>query len=165
MGNLAKVGFRAIEPQVGHDLSNGADADTLLWNQEVAILDTTELICDLMKEAGVSRSDLAQRMRKSKGYITQLLDGSRNMTIRTVSDIFTNLGHEFRASCKARQTMPQAATVVRFAAEIVIPHGDAPAAPTDAQFFSVNNLTMQPQSSVANMPVASEFERQSGLKV
>lgn len=113
------TGFGAVKPQPTADLSNGADADTLLWNQEGAILDTTELICELMKEAGVSRSQLAHRLGKSKGYVTQLLDGSRNMTIRTVSDVLTNLGQEFRASCKARE--PKQAMVVRIAAELSIP--------------------------------------------
>ena len=79
------------------------DDDTLLSNQEDAILDTTELICGLMKERGISRSELAARMGTTKGNVTQILDGSRNMTIRTVSDVMTHLGDEFRASCKSRE--------------------------------------------------------------
>lgn len=71
-----------------------------IWNQEKAILDTTELICQVMSEKGVSRSELARRLGRSKGYITKLLDGSANMTIRTLSDVFSALGYEFRASCK-----------------------------------------------------------------
>jgi transcriptional regulator with XRE-family HTH domain len=48
-----------------------------------------------MDEAGVTRSELAARLGKTKGYITQLLDGSANMTIRTIADVFLVLGHEF----------------------------------------------------------------------
>ena len=61
-------------------------------NQERAILDLTELICEIMARTGVTRAELARRLGKTKGFITQLLDGRANMTIRTISDIFSALG-------------------------------------------------------------------------
>ena len=70
-----------------------------LLQQEDAILDVTELICEIMAETEVSRSELAQRLRTTRGYVTQLLDGSANMTIRKVADIFTALGSKIRFSC------------------------------------------------------------------
>ena len=39
----------------------------------------------------MSRSELAKRLDRTKGYITQLLDGRANMTVRTISDVFTAL--------------------------------------------------------------------------
>lgn len=57
------------------------------FQQERATLEVTELICKIMVEEGISRSDLAKRLGKTKGYITQLLDGQTNMTIRTMSDV------------------------------------------------------------------------------
>lgn len=63
-----------------------------LYQQERAILEVTEVICELMDKQGVSRSDLAKRLGRTKGYITQLLDGRANMTVRTISDVFTALG-------------------------------------------------------------------------
>jgi hypothetical protein len=65
------------------------------WHQERTIFETTNLMCKVMKEGGVSRSELANRMGTSKGYVTQLLDGTTNMTLRTVSDVFVALGREF----------------------------------------------------------------------
>jgi transcriptional regulator with XRE-family HTH domain len=62
--------------------------------QEEFILEVTELICKLMKQQGVSRTELANRMGKSKGRISQLLDGEANLTLRTLSDIFDALGHK-----------------------------------------------------------------------
>ena len=44
-----------------------------------------------MDEQDVNRSELARRIGKTKGYITQLLDGRANMTVRTISDVFTAL--------------------------------------------------------------------------
>lgn len=68
------------------------------WHQERSILETTELICQLMQEQGISRVELARRLNKSKGYISQLLDGTANMTIRTMSDMFVALDREFHPS-------------------------------------------------------------------
>ena len=62
-----------------------------LYQQERAILEVTELISQVMDEQNVNRSELARRIGKTKGYITQLLDGRTNMTVRTISDIFTTL--------------------------------------------------------------------------
>jgi hypothetical protein len=63
-----------------------------VFNQECAILDVTELICRTMEETDVGRAELAHRLGKTKGYVTQLLDGRANMTIRTIADVFTALG-------------------------------------------------------------------------
>ena len=63
-----------------------------LFQQERAILEATELICEIMAAEQVSRTELAKRLGKTKGYVTQLLDGQANMTIRTMSDIFLVLG-------------------------------------------------------------------------
>lgn len=62
-----------------------------LFQQERAIQEITEIICEIMDEEEVSRSSLADRLGKTKGYVTQLLDGRANMTIRTISDVFTAL--------------------------------------------------------------------------
>jgi len=55
--------------------------------QEKLILETTELIAAIMEEKGINKSELAKKLGRSKGYITQLLDGRANMTLRTISDV------------------------------------------------------------------------------
>ena len=62
------------------------------YQQEKTILDATELICGIMEEHGVSRTELAHRIGKSKAYVSQLLDGKTNMTLRTLADILVALG-------------------------------------------------------------------------
>ena len=59
-----------------------------IFQQERAIQEITEIVCEIMEEQDVSRSALADRLGKTKGYITQLLDGRANMTVRTISDVF-----------------------------------------------------------------------------
>ena len=71
-----------------------------LYQQECAILEVTELVCQLMDEQGVTRAELANRLGRTKGYIDRLLDGRAGMTVRTISDVFTALDRSvcFRAA-------------------------------------------------------------------
>ena len=62
------------------------------FQQEKAIVDVTELICARLDAQGLSRSDLARMLGRTKGWVTQLLDGENNKTIRTVADVFAVLG-------------------------------------------------------------------------
>lgn len=69
-----------------------------LFQQERLILEVTELICRMMKDQRVSKAELAERLGKSRAYVTQLLDGRANMTLRTVSDTLAALGHSLHVS-------------------------------------------------------------------
>lgn len=64
-----------------------------LMQQERLILEVTEFIIAKMQEKGVTRSELARRLEKSKGWISQLLAGEANFTLRTLADVFGALGH------------------------------------------------------------------------
>jgi transcriptional regulator with XRE-family HTH domain len=66
--------------------------------QERVILETTILISRLMKRQKITKAELARRLGKSKGYITQLLDGRTNMTLRTISDVMHALGRSLQVS-------------------------------------------------------------------
>src|SRR5438445_4801755 len=66
------------------------------FQQEREIYKTTELIESVMQEKNISRSELARRLGKSKGWVTQLLDGDANKTIRTVADVLAVMGRELR---------------------------------------------------------------------
>jgi hypothetical protein len=67
------------------------------FQQERAIYEVTELIESVMRDLGISRTELANRLGRSKGWVTQLLDGEANKTIRTVADVFAVLGQEYRS--------------------------------------------------------------------
>ena len=64
-----------------------------LLAQEELILEVTEIICDLLENEKISRKELADRLGKSKGFVSQLLNGGRNLTLRTVADILHVLGY------------------------------------------------------------------------
>ena len=58
-----------------------------LYQQERVILETSDLISDLLDQNGVTKAELAERLGRSKSYVTQLLNGRANMTLRTISDV------------------------------------------------------------------------------
>ncbi len=64
-----------------------------LSRQEQLLFDATELVSRAMEDEGVSRSELARRIGKSKAYVTQVLRGQNNMTLRTLSDLADALGY------------------------------------------------------------------------
>ncbi len=64
-----------------------------LLAQEELILEVTETLCELLEKEKTSRKELADRLGKTKGFVSQLLKGSRNLTLRTVADILHVLGY------------------------------------------------------------------------
>lgn len=60
--------------------------------QEELILDVTESLVDALDRAGISRAELAARLGRSPAFVSQLLAGGRNLTLRTLSDVAGALG-------------------------------------------------------------------------
>ncbi len=51
---------------------------------EWLLLDTEDAIWDAMQLSGVSRSELAERLGTSRAFITKLLGGHENLTLKTL---------------------------------------------------------------------------------
>jgi transcriptional regulator with XRE-family HTH domain len=58
-----------------------------LLREEELILQTTNLIYETMEKCGVTKAELAKRMGKTPAFVTQILSGDRNLTLRTIADI------------------------------------------------------------------------------
>lgn len=54
--------------------------------REDLILNTTEDLLIAMERQGLSKSHIAKRLGKSKAYVSKTLDGTRNITLGTLSD-------------------------------------------------------------------------------
>jgi transcriptional regulator with XRE-family HTH domain len=59
-------------------------------------LAVTELLCELMEKNNVSRAELARRVGVKPPYVTRILRGQTNLTLKTVSDFFFALGRSVR---------------------------------------------------------------------
>jgi transcriptional regulator with XRE-family HTH domain len=66
-----------------------------LVEQETLIFAVTEATSELLEREGTSRSQLARALGRTKGFVSQLLSGKRNMTLRTVADLAFALNHRF----------------------------------------------------------------------
>lgn len=73
-----------------------------LTAQKALITQVTEAIWQAMDDAHTSKTELAARMGASKGYVSQVLSGSRNMTLRTLSDICFALGRKPSVAVRAQ---------------------------------------------------------------
>jgi len=69
-----------------------SDANAKLVAQETLIAEAAEALWGALERAGINKSELAERLGTTKGYVSQILSGSRNMTLRTLSDICFVLG-------------------------------------------------------------------------
>ena len=65
-----------------------------IYEREALAFEASELISRLMEEQQLSKTDLARLVGTSKSHVTQLLSGSRNMTVHTLADLAFALGHK-----------------------------------------------------------------------
>ena len=77
--------------------------------EEELIVAVAEKIWEAMELAGTTKANLAQKLGSSKSHITQLLSGSRNMTLRSLADIAYTLG------CTAQVSLQRADAVAEWA--------------------------------------------------
>jgi transcriptional regulator with XRE-family HTH domain len=67
-----------------------------LLSIEALVAETAEVIAKLMAEKNVSKADLARRLNKSRAWVTQLLSGKANMTVRTLAEVVYALDAEVK---------------------------------------------------------------------
>ena len=72
-----------------YDFSN---AEEKAYCREELIYNVTEDLLVILEDMDVSKKELSRRLGKSRSYVTQVLSGSRNMTLGSFSDICFALG-------------------------------------------------------------------------
>jgi transcriptional regulator with XRE-family HTH domain len=68
---------------------------------EGLVAEASETIAGLMDQRGVSKADLARSLGKSRAWVTQLLSGKANMTVRTLAEVVHALGAEVKLLAQA----------------------------------------------------------------
>ena len=76
--------------------------------EEGAILDFTEALYIAMEEQGVTRAELARRLGTSQTYITRVLGGHANFTLKSMSKLALALGLQLEVGL-GPQRLPSAA--------------------------------------------------------
>jgi len=67
-----------------------------IYRQEGLIVEFAEMVAELMHVKQVKKRDLAKRLGVSPSQVTQWLDGTANLQLRTVSDILFALDSKLR---------------------------------------------------------------------
>lgn len=69
-----------------HWLRSQLDADDSLreYAEERAVLEITGVLYEAMERAGLTQSDIAVQLGTSRSFVSQVLSGSRNMTLKTM---------------------------------------------------------------------------------
>lgn len=82
-----------------------SEADRRALEAERAIALVTERLLAEMRKQSVSKAELARRLGKSKSFVSATLDGSRNLTLRTLTHIAYVLG--LKVAFELRKEDPQ----------------------------------------------------------
>jgi len=69
-----------------------SNAEERAYARENLVFNVTEDLLLMLEDLDISKSELAKRLGKSKSYVSQVLSGSRNMTLGSFSDICYALG-------------------------------------------------------------------------
>jgi len=84
-----------------------------LYAIEGLVAEAGEFIARLLEEQRVSKAELARRLGKSRAYITQMLSGSTNLTVRTLAEVAYALGVEVKLEAVPLRAARQVAEVQR----------------------------------------------------
>ncbi len=63
-----------------------------LYAIEGLIADTAQMISDLLERRNLKQADLARMLNKTPAFVSQLLNGKANMTVRTLAEVIFALG-------------------------------------------------------------------------
>jgi transcriptional regulator with XRE-family HTH domain len=77
-----------------------SDGGRRLLRQEDLIMQVLEDLSGILEAENISRVSLAQRLGKTKGFVSQILSGGRNLTLRTIADICWAIGYAPRLEVK-----------------------------------------------------------------
>ena len=59
---------------------------------EGLIADTAQMISELLERKNLKQADLARVLKKTPAFVSQLLNGKANMTVRTLAEVLYALG-------------------------------------------------------------------------
>jgi len=91
--------------------------------REELVYNVTEDLLVILEDLEVNKKELARRLGKSRSYITQILSGSRNMTLGSFSDICFALGFKPEIKLPVQEEVKKEEMINRFYSESWITEG------------------------------------------
>jgi transcriptional regulator with XRE-family HTH domain len=85
-----------------------------LYLEELLILNIANIVSELMEKQKITKADLARHIGCSKGYITQVLDGTKNLTLKTVSNLLFELGYSLSVTTNPVKKIETTYETIRF---------------------------------------------------
>ena len=76
-----------------------------LLREEELILQVTEALSEAIEQGGITKVELARRLGKTKGFVSQILAGGRNLTLRTIADVADAMECRVQLQVHARNTV------------------------------------------------------------
>ena len=73
---------------------------TLEFRLEYKILEITDEICSVMESKDINRAELARRLGKTKSFVSRILNGNSNFTLRTMLEFADALDEELYVSLR-----------------------------------------------------------------
>jgi transcriptional regulator with XRE-family HTH domain len=74
---------------------------------ETLVASASEEIARLMNAQKLTKADVARRLGKSRAWVTQLLNGSANMTVRTLAEVTFALGGEVKLQIQPQTSVAE----------------------------------------------------------
>lgn len=129
---------------------------------ETVVAEAAEVVARLMAEKGVSKAELARMMGKSRAWVTQLLSGQANMTVRTLAEVVYTLDAEVKLETVAPSWKQAAKPRGEAAAPVVFQSGQftLSGAPASEKMF---RLSTTPEMAATHEEIA-ETGSDDGLK-
>ena len=78
--------------------------DSIGYRLEEAILNFTEQICEQMEKQKITRAELAERLGVSRAFITKLLNGNPNLTLKTMINMASALKSDLNIQIQPRRS-------------------------------------------------------------
>lgn len=87
-----------------------AARNTFEYRLEKNLFEVAEQVCKLIESQGITRSELAQRLAVTPAYITKLLNGNPNLTIKSLLRLSDALGQTLDIRFAPKLTVAQSVT-------------------------------------------------------
>lgn len=75
---------------------------------EALIADTSQMIADLLEQRNMKQADLARSLKKTPAFVSQLLNGKANLTLRTLAEVAHALGVNLSISAESEHGVKEA---------------------------------------------------------